>query len=235
MHEKKKDRIAIVGMSPLTRDQAPFRDKSFEIWALNEMYQYIPRFDVLFEIHDRWWFQSTKRDPQHYQWLKENKRTPIYMSGEFKEIPMAILYPYDEIIARFGTYITNTATLMLLLAYYMEYKEIHIYGIDMNTSEEYGLQKASFEHYLGYGYAMFHYRGWPVIYLPPESELLKTPIVYGKEGIERWQYIIMNAKKEYQRELFRTENEMWKFRDLCNYNKGAKEALERIQKMEYKK
>lgn len=236
MHEKKKDKVAIVGMAPSTRDDAPFGDKDFEIWGCNEMYQYVPRLDVLFEIHDKWEYQAKKRNKNHLKWLQDNKTIPVYMSVQIEDIPMSIAYPWDEVIAKYGTYITSTTVIQLLLAYLMKYKEIHIYGIEMNAQiENYGVQKSALEHYIGYGYGMYHSVGKPLMYLPPECSLLKTPIVYGKEGVDRWAYIINNAKKEYQKMYFSSEQEMLRYRDAYNYAKGGKEAMEKIQRMDYKK
>ena len=232
MHEKKKDKVAIVGMHPRTRDDAPFMDKEFEIWISNEMYGYVPRFDVLWEVHDFMEFQAKKRNSRHYDWMMDNKEFPIMMSAKFEEIPMCTLIPYDEIIAQYGMYITSTADIMFLCALLWGYEEIHIYGIEMSTKEEeYSIQKASFEHHLGYAYGLRKATGRPIVYLPKNGELLKCTNVYGKDGNQRLPYILLNAKQAAEKE--KIKNELEKIQAAVNesYQRGRIDAINELQHM----
>lgn len=78
MHKRLKNKLAIVGMASTTREQAPFDDPAYEIWAVNEMgniaipqFKWVKRFDVLFQLHPRWDFSRANNgnDPNHYAWL----------------------------------------------------------------------------------------------------------------------------------------------------------------------
>ena len=232
MHEKKKDKVAIVGMHPRTRDDAPFMDKEFEIWISNEMYGYVPRFDVLFEVHSYKEFFAKKRYKQHYRWLRKNKETPVYMSKYFKQIPMCIVYPYQEIIAEYGEYITSTIILQFLLALYMGYDEIHIYGVELSCKdEEYSLQKSCFEHHLGYAYGLAKEGGKPIVYLPKNTELLKSTHVYGRDGVDQLPYILINAKQAAEKE--KIKNELEKIQAAVNesYQRGRIDAINELQHM----
>lgn len=84
-----RDKLAIVGMASTTRDQAPFDDDSYEIWAVNEMgntyleyFTWVKRFDRLFQIHPRWDFarKNNTTDPNHLLWL-QNVQGPCVMCG----------------------------------------------------------------------------------------------------------------------------------------------------------
>ena len=231
MHEKICNKVAIVGMAPSTRDQAPFKDMSFEIWACNEMYQYIPRISVLFEIHDRDEYRAKKRNPQHLKWLQDNKTMPVYTSVLVSDIPMSIPYPWKDIIAKYGTYLTNTVSEQLALALYMDYKEIHLYGVDMASEhEEYSLQRSSCEYFLGYIKGLWDGRGYPVLYIPPESALLKAAFIYGRDSTNKFFNIVRTHIKDYEIHMKQAEEQMLQARDLVNINKGAMLATEKIKR-----
>ncbi len=46
-------KVAIVGFASSTRMMAPWQDESYEIWGLNSLYAFIPRWSRWFEIHPR--------------------------------------------------------------------------------------------------------------------------------------------------------------------------------------
>lgn len=84
-YPRTKDKVAIVGFSPSTRDGAPFEDEDYEIWSLNEEYRYdwIKRFDRHFQLHPKWDFSRTNNlnDPNHYLWLKNVTDTCTFCKG----------------------------------------------------------------------------------------------------------------------------------------------------------
>lgn len=232
MHKKLKNKVAIVGMHARTRDDAPYKDKDFELWISNEMYGYVPRFDVLFEVHNFKEFQAKKRNTKHYDWMMENTKYPIYMSKVFKEIPMSIVYPYQEIIAEYGQYIVSTVVLQLLLAIYMEYDEIHIYGCELSTKEEeYSLQKACFEHHLGYALGLRKATGKPIIFIPKNSELLKSAHVYGRNGVSQLFYILFEAKQAAEKAKQKEVTEILRSTGQAHYQRGRIDAIEELQRL----
>lgn len=219
-----------MGMHARTRDDAPYKDKDFEIWVSNEMYGYVPRFDVLFEVHDFKEFQCKKRNSKHYDWMRVNVMYPIYMSADFKEIPMCTLYPYQEIIANYGMYIVSTIVLQFLLALYMGYDEIHVYGCSLSTKEEeYSLQKACFEHHLGYALGLRKATGKPIIYIPKNSELLKSANVYGRDGVTQLPYILINAKQAAEKEVKKKYGETRDSAMDAMYQQGRIDAINELQ------
>lgn len=80
-----RDNVAIVGFHDNTRDKAPFDNPDFEIWTLNEEYNFpwIKRFDRHFQLHPRWDFSRTNNlnDPNHLLWLKGIDGTCVYCKG----------------------------------------------------------------------------------------------------------------------------------------------------------
>ena len=230
MHEKLRDKVAIVGMHARTRDDAPYKDLDFEIWVSNEMPGYVPRFDVLFEVHDFREFQAKKRNTMHYDWMKENIKHPIYMSKVYDEIPMSIVYPYQDVIAEYGDYINSTVVLQFLLAGLMGYEEIHFYGVEMSTKEEkYGSQRECFIHHLGYFMGLRKATGRPIIYLPKNTELLKSTHVYGRDGSEQLKYILINAKQASEKEKKKELQELIRSTGQAHYQQGRIDAINELQ------
>lgn len=183
-------RVAIVGFALSSRDKAPFTDPDVEIWGVNELYKAVPRIDVLFELHDRFWLTQKERNPDHLKWLQEST-IPVYMLDHYEDIPKSIKFPIEPIVKEFGTYFTNSISYLIALAVYLRFDEIGIYGVDMATDSEYGTQRPSVEYFIGVAKG----RGINVI-LPAECDLCKSMFMYGYHDNE----ITELAKKMKARE-----------------------------------
>jgi len=189
-------KVAIIGFASSSRNLAPFDDPSFEIWGLNSLYVFLPRWDRWFEIHPKAHFMKDLKRGElqmagldHYKWLQDQpgpdkpKHSPIYMQEAYPEIPASVKWPRDEInrwtTAMFGPqaeldYFTSTPGEMVATAIYEGYGEIHLYGVDLLQDEEYAYQRPSCEYWLGIA------RGLGIsVYVPPASALLKANYVYG--------------------------------------------------------
>lgn len=163
-------KVALVGFAS-TRDLAPYDDKSYEIWALNDLYSTIPRWDRWFDIHD---FDLIARHvPKRAKIPKleaYSKMTcPVYMQDKHPQVPNSVKYPLDKIIEKWGVnYFTNSISYMIALALYEGYKTIDLYGIHMSHETEYAEQKPSVEFWVGMA------KGMGVnMFIPEKSSLLK--------------------------------------------------------------
>ena len=187
MEKLKKKKLAIVGFA-LSRDQAPFSDPEFEIWTVNNLYRFVPRQDAIFEMHTREQIDAEMvhgvDNKTYIEELREMK-IPVYMQEAYPDVPPAVKYPLEEMIKEFGVprkkdgetpdaYFTNSISFMLALGIYKGFEEIHVYGVDMAVGTEYNEQRPSCEYYIGIAKG----RGIK-IYLPLESDLLKTRFTYG--------------------------------------------------------
>lgn len=179
-----KKKICIVGFAP-GRENAPYDDPSFEIWGVNEMYMApeIKRIDVLFELHDYKWIVEGKRHKDHIKWL-QNAKIPIMMQQHFEDIPCSVPFPRKVLEEKYGAYFTNTISWEIALALHIGVDEIHIYGVNMATEIEYQSQRPSCEYYIGIAKGMELATGKPKVYVPPESDLLKSFFQYGFEDGE---------------------------------------------------
>ncbi len=179
----KRKKVAILGFTE-TWKLAPFDDPEFEIWGLNELYQFIPRWDRWFEIHSRAAYEADKKRIDDHVGRLKQMTCPIYMQQHWEDIPNSVPYPLDAVSKAFPNpagdswrpYLTNSISYMIALAILENVGEIHIYGVDMSHDTEYGHQKPSCEYYVGVAQG----RGIKV-YVPPQADLLKTVFLYGFE------------------------------------------------------
>jgi len=203
---KQKKKVIILGFAPDTRNQAPVDDDSFDVWPLNELYMEMP----ILREYATGWFQlhgsepSTIRDPKQKKSLSQ-LRCPVWMWNQHAEIPNSVRYPREQILRHFDTYgegmnpkilherdrayFTNTISWMIALAIYLQYEEIHIYGVNMAQDQEYQHQRPSCEMYIGWA------RGAGIkIHLPHESDLCRSWMFYGYDDDSAY------MKKMYARE-----------------------------------
>ncbi len=229
----KRKKVAILGFTP-TRRLAPYDDKDFEIWGLNDLYKFkgdddIKRWDRWFDIHD------TTKDYRllgRMSWQESFKefatwKCPIYMQKHHPEIPASVAYPVGEVVNRFGRYFTNSISYMIGLAILEEFEEIHVYGVDMAVDSEYNYERPSCEYILGVAVG----RGIK-IYIPPQADLLKSRCLYGFDDVHeecyRQKLGAMRASMEASKSSAEAEAERVK-KIVWQYD-GAIEAIREADK-----
>lgn len=189
----KRKKMAIVGFASSTRDKAPFDDPDWLIVGLNQLYRYLPRFDLWFEIHNRAMFLADAvRDSNYLGWLQSSP-VPVIMCERQPDIPLSVRYPIERAIALTGRdYFTSSPAFMVAYALLEGFEEVAIYGIDLIVGQEYDYQKACMEYWLGVATA----RGVKVT-VPKESALLKSLSRYGYETEPKfWPLSLSQLKKE---------------------------------------
>jgi len=156
---REKRRVAIVGSAPHRMD-APYHDSKWEIWGINDQWRWMPRFDVLFELHHPDKFTGDGKQ-QRQEWLKNHRGPqPIIMQREFEEIPKSLAYPIDEIRKLFrlnedrDLYANNSISFVMAFALgqLQAGDEIGLWGVDMSTwlaDGEYAHQRPSCEYFIG--------------------------------------------------------------------------------------
>jgi hypothetical protein len=192
--KEKRTKVAIVG-AVNHRILAPYDDPEFEIWGINDMFQYgdIKRWDRWFQIHDLNYYQTRPGGITIEETLQLYAKwgCPVYMYEKYPAVPNSIRFPYEKLIDEFGRYFNNTISWLIAFAIMEGFKEIHVYGVDMAVNSEYAIQRPSCEYFLGIATG----RGIKV-HVPEESELLKTKFLYGYEQQEEDAY-----KKELQMKI----------------------------------
>lgn len=162
-------RIAIVGTAPSWRD-CPFDDPSLHIACLNDAYTLgIPRVDSWWDLHplDHFYYRDPAkrvvdaaevppgyyvRPIGHLDKLKEMARTiPVFLQSEPPADwgPNAQRLPIESYVEKYGDYWTSGPAYMVAWAIEQGAEEIQVWGIHLETEQEYRDQRANFEHLLG--------------------------------------------------------------------------------------
>lgn len=174
-------KICLLGAAPSSRKLAPFSDITWEIWACSPPNYDAARIDAWFELH------NLDRKIMHIQnapfinILKEHPR--VYIAKEDKRFPKAIVYPYQEMVKKYGKYFfTSSLAWMMAMAIEQKPEVIGIWGVDMSAHEEYGYQRA--------GMHFFMQKAKDVgikLAVPAQSDLLMPVPPYGfKEQWPMW-------------------------------------------------
>lgn len=218
-----KNTVALVGFAATTRDAAPWDDPDTEIWGLNEaaIQPWFKRFDRWFQIHpeDNFMREGNQNDPNHPKWLMEARGFPIYMQAHYEQVPASVALPINEIIKRYGNYLTSSLSYMLTLAMLEGFERIELYGFEMGTRTEYHYQKSNAEYLIGMARGL----GFE-IYLPPGCSLCKGKM-YGFETMD----VTFRQRLEYRKTAI-TE-EMQKVRDEAKEAQGLELALDKIARL----
>ena len=211
-------KIALIGSAPSSVALGPYKDASYaafvqgkvqaypptphieeewEIWACSPgAYGVVERCTRWFEVH-RWEPGKSWFSPEYCQFLR-NFKGPVYTGKPVEEIANHVVYPLDDILARFGPYfLTSSLSLMLAMAI-MDIEKarteeghnndddvIGLWGVDMAATEEYGYQRAGCQHFIELAF-----NAGIGIYVPPESDLLRPMPVY---GICEWDHNYIKA------------------------------------------
>lgn len=169
-------KIAIVGTAPSSVDDAPFDDKSWEIWSLGANQTKIRRFTRWFELHTFYALaQANALQPQRVEFFRKIGKD-LYIGHVNEDLPEATMYPKDEVVKLFGNYFTSSIAWMIGLAIYEGADEIGIWGVDMIGDCEYAHQRACCEYLLGIA------RGKGItVTIAPQSPLLRAERMYAFE------------------------------------------------------
>jgi hypothetical protein len=173
-------KIAVVGLAPSTRNQAPFEDSAWEKWGLAQDVESYPYLNRAFEIHPLSFVKSLNRPYRSEERMREFD-IPLYMQEAYPEIPNAIAYPIEDVISVVGDYFNSSVAYMIGLAILEEVDCIGIWGVDMAGDDEFGYQRPNAEYMIGVA------RGKGIdIVIPKESSLLTFGVEGGGKHTKNW-------------------------------------------------
>ena len=192
-HLPKKSKVAIVGCAD-SKDEVVFTDPDCEFWGVNNLHLSMPGpwsrwFDLHTFRHDgNQWLRRgdadfRKQPIDKYLQSVQLLDIPVYMQAANPIVTNAVIYPINEILARFGNYFTNTISYMIVFAIAEGFKEIQIMGVDMAVDSEYRWQRPSCEYFIGLA------RGMGItVSLPDSCDLLKTRYLYAFHEVREMQF-----------------------------------------------
>ncbi len=204
----KRNKIAVVGFASNTRDEAPYKDQSWEIWGLNNLWSFLPRWDRWFETHDPKQLEHLYGKP-YIDFLK-TATNPIYMQAHYDEYPASVALPRTELANKVQAgreFWPSSISFMLALAIdelsdatgrAIPGAEIGVFGIDLIGDDEYSFQREG----CGYLIGVAEGRGIKVT-VPTKSSLLKAQYIYGYDAGEfspdAFDTFLLSQASEYER------------------------------------
>jgi hypothetical protein len=158
-----REKLALVGSGPKTRELAPFKDNTYDIWVYNEAVKspWCTRFDGSFQMHlpESYTAPENFKCPDYWQWMQEAHGKPVFMQAPDDRVPDCEVYPLEEIADMCGLrnspelekdyFLTGTVAMSLALGVYKGYKEIVVYGIEMSYTE-YQYQAEMWRFWVGF-------------------------------------------------------------------------------------
>lgn len=153
-------KVAIVGLATSTHDAAPWGDSTWEKWGLPWDDKGWPFMARHFEMHDQRLLDSehSKRSPDYADRLKDCAR--LYTQEN---------YPFQAVAETIGqAYWNSSIAYAMALAIHEGAREIAIYGVDMDGTDEYAYQRPNMEYLIGLA------RGHGVyVHIPKQSALCR--------------------------------------------------------------
>lgn len=233
-----KPTVYIVGFAP-SWTQTPWDDPQAERWGLNALHKVAADkpFDRWYQLHDIDKFHTNDLE-EHVGFLAAFDG-PVYLWKEHMErwaefIPNAVAYPKKEITDTFGTYFTNSISWMIAHALLEAgplpkigepmtaplHTKIGVYGVDMAVDSEYSHQRPSCEYFLGIAEG----RGIKLI-LPPTSDLLKSPYLYGAEDGDFYRQKLEARDKELAAQFAQYEQQVSQQQAAMHQIIGARDQI----------
>ncbi len=207
-----KKTVAIIGSHPRTREDFDFSRRDCDIWTFNEVLgsekdTWCSYSDAVFQIHKSviWRSATNRNDPKHYEWLKSGDTPIVYMQDVYDDVPNSVKYPIDEILEAYPRgYFTSSVALALALAIYQGYERMEIYGVEMETSTEYGHQRNAVSYWIGFAEGLgievdMHSTGFFESPLYGYEGDIRIPIEYHQERIEHFTPFCDEAQKDYEK------------------------------------
>lgn len=188
-------KIALIGSAPSSVQLAPYGDSSWAIWSCSPgAWPHIKRCDAHFELH-RWekapWFSA-----EYIEFMRTVPRT-VLMIEPVPEIQNSVAYPKDAMLDRFGPwFFTSTLSWMFALAIEKGATEIGLWGVDMSAEEEWAFQRSGCHYFID----LARRRGIKVT-VPPESDLLQPPPLYGFREVDPMHIKLLTRKAELTQRL----------------------------------
>jgi len=215
-------------------DKTPYMKRWDRWFQLHPEWDYSRAHNFNHPLHYQWltnapWTeaelkaQGDSENPIHREFLaygvtfdqRRDVNFPIYMLEVDDAVPGSTLYPIEEILESFGDnseavkWFTNSYAFMAALAIYLGFEEIHYYGFEMSSEEEYGHQRACAVFWNGIAIG----RGIKVVE-PEGCHLLgQYDVLYGYDkvpGITKMHLEI--EKNNYHKEVLKKSTELERVR-----------------------
>lgn len=145
----KNNKVAIVGLS-WNKNNAPFDDKTFDIWTMNHGCYLLNNIDLCFDMHN--WNTSEYTVNYYDEYLTKKRFNFPIVVPDYNEniLSEQIIYPKKDVIDICGHNIRNSIPAMMMYAYIKKYEYIYLFGMDDNEFVKYPDMGFSLYYVLGF-------------------------------------------------------------------------------------
>lgn len=220
-----KRKIALIGSAPSSINLAPYRQPDWFIMGCSPGAYGVagPHADAWVELHrfepqipghvgtGQPWFS-----PEYCEFLFRHSK--VFIANPIPGMNGGVVYPFDEMIEKFGPYfMTSSLSWMLALAIEQDdVEEIALFGVDMAAHEEYATQRPGCQYFL----TLAIQRGIKIT-IPPESDLLQPPFLYGFGETSPMMIKLTARKKELESRLAGCDQQMAAAQRQGDFLRGA--------------
>lgn len=222
--------IALIGSAPSSVRIAPYGDPNWQIWAcspgawggMSTMgIDPAQRVSCWYELHryepGQPWFS-----PEYCAFLARHPR--VFMAERRPEIPGSIAIPVDELVEKYGPYFF-TSSLAWMFAIAIETigngpGKIGLWGVDMAATEEYGYQRAGCQYF-----AMLARARGIEVGVPPESDLLQPPPLYGVSEVDHQHIKLLARDRELRARMADVQQRLQQAQSEQMFVQGALDDL----------
>lgn len=194
LHHLPTKKIAVLGTCP-SRLSAPLGDMSWDIWTIGPGGKNSNRWNVLFEIHGKGtWPEGFKEYLNELKVEKPPKR--IYTEDPMPDWPANVVFPRDTLFSKYGKkWFSSSIAYALALALEENVTDLGIYGIDLESGEEYQSQYHGARYFLD----LARLAG-VTIYMPKGCGLLRDPMPY-PDSYETHLAMTLQSKVDFLNQL----------------------------------
>lgn len=151
----KRRRVAIVGTAPSSSD-APFDDKSWEIWGVGFRGEHVTRADRWYEIHNLSLEKDGKDWPPLFDKWSRDCDVWMFFPDQLPNIRgKTRQYPVEQILKQHSArFLSSSFAWMMAHALHahefgeQKVDEIGLWGVDMEYGTEYEYQRAGLFHFI---------------------------------------------------------------------------------------
>lgn len=192
--------------------------KEGEIWCVPGLHGRVSPTRV-YEVHSGQTLASVGMSQEKLEWMKA--QSMVVHPSLHNSFPNCRVIDFQKHIDKFGPYFTSSLSWMLAEAIEENPEEIGIYGVSMCSQTEYAHQKPGCTYLIGWARAL----GIKVT-IPPTSELLAAPYIYGMQDKPAMITAIENRKKEIIKNKDKAEDDWVLAKANFHHQQGALEAFE---------
>ena len=187
-------KIAILGTCP-SRLSAPINDISWDIWTIGPGGKNNNRWSTLFEIHGKGTWPEGFAEYLHE--LKQEKPPKrIFTESPMPDWPANVVYPQEKLFDKYGRkWFTSSISYALALALEENVTDLGIFGIDLESGEEYKSQFDGCRFFLD----LARLAGVNLT-MPIGCGLLRDPIPY-PNSFETNLAMMLQSKTEYLNQI----------------------------------